>query len=282
MKYLNLGCGNRFHPAWINVDFVSTGAGVIAHNLNEGIPFPDNSFDVVYHSHVLEHFAKDDAPGFLKECYRVLKPGGIIRMVIPDLEQIVRVYLLALEEAEAGSQEWQQNYDWIMLELLDQTVRNKSGGNMKSYLANPDLSNQQFILGRCGREAESILETNKSKNLSGNLNKYINKAGRVIKNPFLIVSKSKDLIHIPIKAISGKNYERWRIGKFRQGGEIHQWMYDRFSLKRLLYNQGFESVILRQPNESYIEGWLSFHLDTEPDGRIYKPDSLFMEAKKPF
>ena len=42
MELLNLGCGTRFHPSWTNVDFVSTGNNVIAHNLLNGIPFEDN------------------------------------------------------------------------------------------------------------------------------------------------------------------------------------------------------------------------------------------------
>ena len=54
MQCLNLGCGDRYHPDWTNINFTSTGGGVIAHNLKQGIPFPDESFDVVYHSHVLE------------------------------------------------------------------------------------------------------------------------------------------------------------------------------------------------------------------------------------
>jgi predicted SAM-dependent methyltransferase len=93
MKLLNLGCGNRYHPDWTNVNFTSTGDGVIAHNLTQGIPFPDNYFDVVYHSHVLEHFPKAQAEDFIKDCYRVLCPQGILRVVVPDLEEIARTYL---------------------------------------------------------------------------------------------------------------------------------------------------------------------------------------------
>ena len=75
-KLLNLGCGTRFHRSWTNIDFSSSDKSVIAHNLLKGIQYNDNFFDVVYHSHVLEHFTKSDAKKFLLECFRVLKPNG--------------------------------------------------------------------------------------------------------------------------------------------------------------------------------------------------------------
>ncbi|HEY9706602.1 MAG TPA: methyltransferase domain-containing protein, partial [Oculatellaceae cyanobacterium] len=158
MNYLNLGCGRRFHPAWTNVDFVSTGEGVIAHNLTNGIPFPDASFDVVYHSHVLEHFPKTEAEVFLRECYRVLRPQGVLRVVVPDLEQIARTYLIALEQASSGSQEWASNYEWILLEMYDQTQRNHSGGEMAAYLFKENIPNQEFVLKRYGIEAKNLIE----------------------------------------------------------------------------------------------------------------------------
>jgi|CXWL01.1.fsa_nt_gi predicted SAM-dependent methyltransferase len=72
MDCLNVGCGSRFHPAWTNIDVAPSSAHVQAYNCRAGIPFPDQSFDVVYHSHVLEHFPKTEALGFLQECFRVL------------------------------------------------------------------------------------------------------------------------------------------------------------------------------------------------------------------
>ena len=50
LHMVNLGCGHRHHPDWINIDIASTGPGVMAHNLSLGIPLADGSADVVYHS----------------------------------------------------------------------------------------------------------------------------------------------------------------------------------------------------------------------------------------
>jgi len=69
------------------------------------------------------------------------------------------------------------------------------------------------------------------------------------------------------------------IGKFRKSGEIHQWMYDRFSLGKLMEKAGFSDIRAVKANESQIPGFETFHLDTNPDGSVRKPDSLFMEAK---
>ena len=79
----------------------------------------------------------------------------------------------------------------------------------------------------------------------------------------------------------GEEYETLQIGRFRQQGEVHQWMYDRLSLQRLLEQCGFIDIVQRNASESYLPDWSSFNLDTEQDGSIYKPDSLFMEAIKP-
>jgi predicted SAM-dependent methyltransferase len=273
MDLLNLGCGGRFHPAWTNIDFVSRDRTVIAHNLNQGIPFADATFDVVYHSHVLEHFSKTVANNFLQECYRVLRPQGVLRVAVPDLEQIARTYLFALEKASSGCQEWARNYEWILLEMYDQTVRNKSGGEMITYLQQEKLVNEQFILDRCGIEAKNLIAANTSLQTEPRVKVLLKQIYRFCR----YANYRQDRL---FKLLLGKEYTTWQIGKFRQNGEPHQWMYDRYSLALLLEQSGFRNIIQRSPTQSYIPNWDSFNLDTEPDGTVYKPDSLFVEAIK--
>jgi len=87
LRMLNLGCGKRFHPDWVNVDFCASAPEVLACDLSQGLPFPDADFDVVYHSHVLEHFPRPHGLGFLCECRRVLKPGDrVLTFVARHLE----------------------------------------------------------------------------------------------------------------------------------------------------------------------------------------------------
>jgi hypothetical protein len=72
-----------------------------------------------------------------------------------------------------------------------------------------------------------------------------------------------------------------KIGQFRLAGEVHQWMYDRYSLAHLMLAAGFVDPIQQSAKNSLIPQWTSFNLDTLPDGNVRKPDSLFMEATKP-
>ena len=71
------------------------------------------------------------------------------------------------------------------------------------------------------------------------------------------------------------------IGRFRLSGEVHQWMYDRVSLGRLLTSAGFSEVRVCQAQDSAIADFASYQLDTDEAGAVRKPDSLFMEARKP-
>jgi hypothetical protein len=60
-------CGSRFHPEFVNVDFVSSSRYVRGYDLNKDVPFGDEVFDVVYHSHFVEHLQKQKALEFLNE-----------------------------------------------------------------------------------------------------------------------------------------------------------------------------------------------------------------------
>jgi predicted SAM-dependent methyltransferase len=64
----------------------------VFHNVEYGLPFPDNSVHYVYSSHFLEHLYKDDAKRLLRDAYRVLTPGGKIRLCVPDLEYVLSLF----------------------------------------------------------------------------------------------------------------------------------------------------------------------------------------------
>ena len=153
---LNLGCGTDYHSAFVNIDLVAA-PGVISHDLKHGIPFPDASYDLVYHSTVLSHLRPLDALGLMRECCRVLRPGGVLRVVTEDLEQMCRVYLQKLEAACNGDSASAKDYEWMCLELYDQATRERSGGGMVDYLRQDPLPNEGFVRSRVGEQGRRML-----------------------------------------------------------------------------------------------------------------------------
>jgi len=147
---VNLGCGARIAPGWNNIDFgwlgrlgrmprllvvlkklgllsqerydrcLIVGRNCIYWDLRRGIPFSDSVVDVVYHSHLLEHIDRNSAPAFLAECLRVLKPGGRIRIVVPDLEFLARRYLGIL--GMPASDEKRREYSKAVDDMFDQMI----------------------------------------------------------------------------------------------------------------------------------------------------------------
>jgi predicted SAM-dependent methyltransferase len=276
VNYLNVGCGNKFHQAWTNVDMASSSPHVDVHNLLHGFPYRDNQFDVVYHSQVLEHVPKEKAAGFLRECLRVLKPGGVLRVVVPDLENIATEYLRQLREnIERPSEVAAANYDWILLEMYDQTVRNRPEGQMGDFLKQPRLANEHYIVERIGHVGRSIIargQQQAQERAGAPLRGWFDRLRRI--TPRRLVS------YLRIRVRDKLGGEALRIGMFRLGGEVHMWMYDRFSLARLMREAGFEQVRQVDAHTSAIPGWPAYELDVK-DGAVFDPTSLFMEAQKP-
>ncbi|MDD2541683.1 MAG: hypothetical protein PHH28_11660, partial [Desulfuromonadaceae bacterium] len=84
-----------------------------------------------------------------------------------------------------------------------------------------------------------------------------------------------------VYAITGKKGRNaFEEGLFRSSGEIHRWMYDRFSLGRLMANVGFVEIRVVSASVSSIPDFARYNLDIA-DGVVRKPDSLVMEGVKP-
>jgi hypothetical protein len=281
--YVNLGCGSRFHPEWRNFDLHSTSPNVSACNLLDGIPLPDESCDAVFNSALLEHLAAPSARNFLAECRRILKPGGILRIGVPDLEQIARIYLEKLEKCLSGDTGAESDYDWIMLEFLDQMVRTRSGGAMADFVVRGP-GNEAFIEQRIGDEYRTMKA---SLGRSGAIGARIRQLGGM--RPEVRRHKIRQrALRIPgdlRRAIASLFLSRTdrsalKHARFRMSGETHLWMYDRFSLPRLLAESGFIDAGAKPAGESAIPGWREYGLDLGKDGRPLKPDLLFVECRK--
>jgi len=101
---LNVGCFvnmllNTIETQWLNIDALDLATYAKAYGYSfqqldaRTLPFPDDSFDYLVASHFLEHLTADEGIVFLQECHRVLKPGGLIRIAVPDAEKLILEYL---------------------------------------------------------------------------------------------------------------------------------------------------------------------------------------------
>lgn len=151
---VNLACGCVFviDTAWLNLDYASSSPAVHRANLLGRLPLEDATADLVYSSHFLEHIPRDQVTSFLRECWRILKPGGVLRLVVPDLENLCRTYLHHRDQGE------HDKADFVAIELLDQCVRRQSGGELGRYYrslkADPDgnASSIAFVRDRTGED----------------------------------------------------------------------------------------------------------------------------------
>ncbi len=183
MKILNLGCGTKtssssdvvnvdwsvmlrirsnpllrvFAPLILNDDrlvrFRSLPNNLVVHNLAKGIPFADDSVDAVYHSHVLEHLDRDVAPVFVKEAARVLKKGGVLRIVVPDFERACRVYLSHVETCERDGEQEIERHDIFFEPLLLMSVRREAHGTSQQKPSRRFVEN--LLLGDARKRGEN-------------------------------------------------------------------------------------------------------------------------------
>ncbi len=292
-QLLNVGCGRHFHPAWRNLDVTSFDPAVESCDLRTGLPAPDSQYDMVYHSHVLEHLSPADGRALISECYRVLKPGGILRIAVPDLEQIARLYLQHLELAWAsstlktpGDLDTSRNatetadavakYEWMTLELLDQMVRQRSGGNMGQVMQSATGTLAQFIAARLGREVSYAKSASTQMAPTHAAPARPAHSTHANKKPWRV-----RWAHRALRWLLGKAAVHWlEVGEFLDSGEVHRWMYDRFSLRQLCLAHGFTDFQVVAADESRLPGYAIYELDIT-EGQVRKPDSLFVECRKP-
>ncbi|MFA6636943.1 MAG: methyltransferase domain-containing protein [Candidatus Omnitrophota bacterium] len=91
-KKLHVGCGENNINGWINADLQSNIADIEL-DARKTFPFRKNSISYIYNEHFIEHLTKNEGVFFLSECYRILKPNGILRISTPNLRWLAMRYL---------------------------------------------------------------------------------------------------------------------------------------------------------------------------------------------
>jgi predicted SAM-dependent methyltransferase len=264
---INLACGGKLcrQPGWVNADHNPSSKDVVRVNLLRALPFANGSFDVVYHSQFIEHLPEGEAKAFLGECWRILKPGGVIRVVTPDLQNQALTYLSLLQDVLARPQDKQVRlrYEWIRLEMLDQLTRHRTGGDMVGFLARDGRAIRDYLVERMGRSGANLLPADAEEPVAG-LRRWVRRL-RAMRG-WLKARAASDAA---------------QVGAFRLSGESHLCMYDEHLLGEKLRSLGFVQVNRVTAFDSAVPAWQATLLDSDEQGVPDCGVSLFMEAIKP-
>ena len=108
---VNIGCGQEPFPGWANLDLDPGSRADILWDVTDGLPFPNDSCAFMYSEHFLEHLPVQDGIRFLKECHRSLQKGGVLRVAMPLLQEVVRRYY----ENDWAHQPWLEKYGYTWI-----------------------------------------------------------------------------------------------------------------------------------------------------------------------
>jgi predicted SAM-dependent methyltransferase len=151
---INLGAGKYGKPGWVNVDWVRHSGINCIYDCRRGLPFGDESARAIFCEHFLEHLDyTEHVPRFLSECRRVLRPGGVLRVIVPDAERYLRAYCdagweslaqLRPLDADRSDRYFHCRYR-TKIELINQVFRQ---GHAHKYAY--DYETLEFLLRRYG------------------------------------------------------------------------------------------------------------------------------------
>lgn len=266
---VNLGCGSTPHPAFVNID-IDPHPGAIAHDLRRGLPLPDNSAELIYHATMLAFFWPEEAQRLMRECHRVLRPGGVLRVATEDLEQMCRRYLDTLESAWNGDPGAARRHEWMVLEMYDSAVSDRPGGRMVEYLTRSGVVDETFILSRIGQQGREILNGVRRMVGAAPTRQGVRERARAaVKQAVLTTLLGRGAV------------EAVAVGRFRLSGHVARRMHDRVSVRALFLDAGFVDVVVRSPEASACPRWADANLDLTTDGVPARPHVLIMEGIKP-
>ena len=117
---IHIGCGDHLFDGWLNCDKFMAGAEIYL-NVYSKFPFKSDSFDKAYSEHLIEHLNVNKVQHFLEEVYRIIKPGGHLRLTCPDFDKYAAAYVNEdndfydrVKENLAWKKETHPDLTWVM------------------------------------------------------------------------------------------------------------------------------------------------------------------------
>ena len=229
-------------------------------DVTRGLPFPDGSFTAAYVNHILEHLSADSAASLARELHRVIRPGGVVRVVVPDLEAEARWYLASLEAYLAERTDAaERRYRWAVLELIDQKVRTRPGGAMLRAFAAGDYDSSE-LRARFGQVFDEI--------------------GALRPATLRERLRGRNAVELGYGVARSVKRALWR-GDVRRSAEAELWGWDRVSLELLLVGAGFAEYRLCAYDDSGMPEWERYDFDVATDGGRPREPSLYAEVRRP-
>lgn len=268
--YINIACGDSYVESWCNFDYAPHSPAIRQADLLERLPVSDDTAELVYTSHFLEHVPRKQVVPFLSECFRITKSKGHVRLVLPDLEELCRTYLA---ERQHGKQE---KADFLVLEMLDQCVRSFPGGELGVYYAhlqaspNSHVEMIEYVRCRTGHVIQSAPE-------GGTMNRW----SRLLQNPKTFMVDLQRRYCRAVLMLLPSAFRQQNVS-LAATGERHASMYDFHMVDQLLRQVGFVNVHRMTATTSNISDFPFYPLDLAEDGLPRKgAESMYIEACKP-
>jgi SAM-dependent methyltransferase len=221
------------------------------------LPFADKSYDAVYARRIIEHLAPDEALSFAGEIRRVLAPGGIVRLSVPDIEALARAYLDTAEQARrTSSSEALQSVRHARMMLIDQYVRRVPGGALAREIAAktmPAATLRAAFGDALGINGAAVAGTSPP-----------------------LAPPLRQTLKERLRLLAG---QRW-VHETHASREAHLGVYDRLSLPDLLGAAGFGSFRVVNAASSSIDLWDRWKLDVSDYGPHDFEPSLIVEAAR--
>jgi predicted SAM-dependent methyltransferase len=162
IRKLQIGAQSNSVDGWLNVDIEPKSGEVVYMDAIKLFPFEANTFDFIFTEHMIEHISFNEGDFMLRECFRVMKKGGKIRVVTPNLKFLIELYQESKTETQEDYLRFSQKYFKNQEPELDTLVINNFFRDWGHQFIHDEKS-LRYLLEKAGFQQISLTKVNESK-----------------------------------------------------------------------------------------------------------------------